>query len=214
LNNYRYSSGVSDMYIHNAETNTVVTYLQTEPWCLLLQRTSDELMNWMITYTAMFAELENHCFVQLTGPAIAKLNKTINTAKLERPIKATHGTPNTNVTPRDSHIAAVGTTMSAAAVGAAPPLTRSNSLPITPSRGHVVSGSTATAVTIASSSFVRPIIGLAPTAASSRVKSKSLRLKLRPLAPKFVPLITSLPRTTMFYRAPTKSEVGLPHQRQ
>ena len=245
LNNHRYSSGISDMYIHNAETNTIVTYLQTQPWCQLLHATSEEFMHWLLSYTMMFIEIENQCLVQVTGPALVKLQKAINLAKqqghqhnrMTSKMKggiggggiATTNAP-TSVPPLLSSVTELPLRRSTSLATAPHSHTHSHSHDRTESHASTALARAVSAVTssnkhthgMASATIATTTAAIAAISSSissvprSHTPPRRRRRRRRRcyVQPKFLPLTTSLPRSTMFYRAPIKSEVGLPKQRQ
>lgn len=185
----------------------MVTYLQTEPWCRLLQRTSDDLMHWLLTYTALFAELQNCCFVQLTGPAVVKVHKAIRLAQAQA---GRQGGKSKQV-PSDRRTEMEPTQMRIARSHSLPPaLSHTAAAAVHPAPPHAAAAALHAAPSAAVAATTR-----APRATFLRAGRPARRITRLPLvAPHFVPLVTPLPRSTMFYRAPIRSEVGLPQNRQ
>ena len=53
--------------------NTVVDYMLSSPWNLLLSRIGDTLMLYLLLHSSIFQSLANHCCCQLAGPSVVKV---------------------------------------------------------------------------------------------------------------------------------------------
>eukprot|EP01134_Creolimax_fragrantissima_P004343 CFRG4343T1 len=54
--------------VESKHINTIVTYLKTRVWEVLLSRIGDDLMTYLLQYTAIFTPLPNGCYLQVSGP--------------------------------------------------------------------------------------------------------------------------------------------------
>ncbi|KAF9962271.1 hypothetical protein BGZ72_008406 [Mortierella alpina] len=62
----------SNSLAENRFPNTLQDFVRSSLWEILLQRSGDEAMLYLLTNTSMFVALPNNCYCQITGPAISE----------------------------------------------------------------------------------------------------------------------------------------------